>query len=211
MNMNLQENIQRIREIMEVKPLNENTSKFRGKFGDFINRIFKNKKDKGDVSNAVQKIVNVGNKYEQKYGKHGDGIVETFTMFNERDKYNSLLDIDIFTEETMKCITFYLTDFVNDQSSKVSYSYEFYKTLYYKDGVLTDEFSFINQDGNSICSTDTLEGEKGGCTLSSEVKQNILKRYEKDSTFISSQIQDYQDIKRQDYQDLKRYLDRISY
>ena len=107
----------------------------------------------------------------------------------------SLLDIDIFTEETMKCITFYLTDFVNDQSSKVSYSYEFYKTLYYKDGVLTDEFSFINQDGNSICSTDTLEGDKGGCTLSSEVKQNILKRYEKDS----------------DYQNLKRYLDRISY
>jgi len=190
--MNLQENIERIREIMEVQPLNENVSKFRGKFGDFINRIFKNKKNQGS---DVQEIVNVGNKYEQKYGKHGDGIVETFTIVDERTKYNSLLDIHIFTEETMKCITFYFDYYVNDESSKLRYSYEFYKTLYYKDGVLTDEFSFINQDNNSICSTDTLEGEKGGCTLSSEVKQNILKRYEKSS----------------DYQNLKIFLDRISY
>ncbi len=191
MNMNLQENIQRIREIMEVQPLNENVSKFRGKFGDFINRIFKNKKNQG---NAAQEIVNVGNKYEQKYGKHGDGIVETFTIVHERGEYNSLLDIDIFTEETMKCITFYLNYYVNDQSPKVRYSYEFYKTLYYKDGVLTDEYSFVNENDNRVCSTDTLEGEKGGCTLSSEVKQNILKRYEKNS----------------DYQNLKIYLDRIS-
>ena len=41
MDMNLQENVDRIREIMEVKPLNENTSKFRLKFGDFINKIFR--------------------------------------------------------------------------------------------------------------------------------------------------------------------------
>jgi len=204
MNMNLQENIQRIREIMEVQPLNEYVSKFRGKFGDFINRIFKNKKNQGNdaielpndgyIDKQRQKNVNDKNKYEQKYGKHGDGIVETFTIVHERGESNSLLDIDIFTEETMKCITFYFNYYVNDQSPKVRYSYEFYKTLYYKDGVLTDEYSFVNENDNRVCSTDTLEGEKGGCTLSSEVKQNILKRYEKNS----------------DYQNLKIYLDRIS-
>jgi hypothetical protein len=197
--MNLQENIQRIREIMEVQPLNENVSKFRGKFGDFINRIFKNKKNQG---NDAQEIVNVGNKYDQKYGKSEGGIVESFTIVEDSVKtglgYLSLLDIIIFTEEvkdaTKLSLTYYLTYFVNDESSKEKYNYEYYKGVYYTNRVLTDEFSFVNENGNSVCNTDTLDGQKGGCTLSSEVKQNILKRYEKDP----------------DYQNLTRFLDRIS-
>ena len=195
MDMNLQENVDRIREIMEVKPLNENTSKFRLKFGDFINKIFKKKK--GNSSNDMRIIVNPENKYDQKYGINvqNGGIVDSFTTYQEgNNNYNSLLDIIIFTEETMKYITYYLEYSVNDQSSKVRYDYQFFKALYYKDKVLTDEYSFITQDGNNLCKTDTLGGQKGGCTLSSEVKQNILKRYEKD----------------RDYQKLKGYLDRIS-
>jgi hypothetical protein len=193
MDMNLQENVDRIREIMEVKPLNENTSKFRLKFGDFINKIFKKKK--GNSSNDIRIIVNPENKYDQKYGisaKNG-GIVESFTTYERGDEYNSLLDIIIFTEETMKYITYYLNYSVND-TLPTQYNYEFFKSLYYKDKVLTDEYSSITQDGNNLCKTDTLGGQKGGCTLSSEVKQNILKRYEKD----------------RDYQKLKGYLDRIS-
>jgi hypothetical protein len=58
--MNLQEQINRTKELMGLQPLNEGIFRQKGKFKDFLRKLFK--KDNGE------EILDDVNKYEEKYG-----------------------------------------------------------------------------------------------------------------------------------------------
>ena len=202
--MNLQEQINRTKTLMGLKPLNEGIFKQKGKLKDILGKLFKRKDSEEEVINQV-------NQYEQKYGitmgneVYVDGITllkRTNTQYdsNSADSENVLIQISVLTDtpvalpsdKTKKSSrTSYLITFEKTAGDNITKSYHYFKCFYFIDGQQTDEISQVREGQNYTCSTNTLEGRSGGCTLSQEVRDEMLKSFESDKDF--TQLQSYLD------------------
>ena len=202
--MNLQEQISRTKTLMGIQPLNEGIFKGKGKFKDLLNNLFK----KDDSQQVLDEL----NKYEEKYGTElgNETFVDSVRLLR---KIQTQSNSDSAKYEEFFTSIIILTDspvtFISDDTkevSRVSYRvtyqrkegniitfYEYGKFLYFIDGQQTDELSSIKVNKDFTCSTNTLEGKSGGCNLSQEVRDEILKSYEGTS----------------DYEIAKTYLDKI--
>ena len=201
--MRLQEQLNRTKELMGLQPLNEGIFRQKGKFKDFIRKLFK--KDNGE------EILNDVNKYEEKYGTElgNETYVDSVKLLrtiqtrnnNEISFEQFFTTIGILTDSpvalkgdnTKKASRVsFIVKFQKQEGTNITY-YEYGKFLYFIDGEQTDEISQIREGKNFTCVTDTLEGKTGGCNLSQEVRDEILKSYENTS----------------DYESAKNYLDKI--
>jgi hypothetical protein len=202
--MNLQEQISRTKTLMGIQPLNEGVFKGKGKFKDLLNNLFK----KDDSQQVLDEL----NKYEEKYGTElgNETFVDSVKLLR---KIQTQSNSDSAKYEEFFTSIIILTDspvtFISDDTkevSRVSYRvtyqrkegniitfYEYGKFLYFIDGQQTDELSSMKVNKDFTCSTNTLEGKSGGCNLSQEVRDEILKSYEGTS----------------DYEIAKTYLDKI--
>jgi hypothetical protein len=202
--MNLQEQISRTKTLMGIQPLNEGVFKGKGKFKDLLNNLFK----KDDSQQVLDEL----NKYEEKYGTElgNETFVDSVRLLR---KIQTQSNSDSAKYEEFFTSIIILTDspvtFISDDTkevSRVSYRvtyqrkegniitfYEYGKFLYFIDGQQTDELSSMRVNKDFTCSTNTLEGKSGGCNLSQEVRDEILKSYEGTS----------------DYEMCKTYLDKI--
>jgi hypothetical protein len=202
--MNLQEQISRTKTLMGIQPLNEGVFKGKGKFKDLLNNLFK----KDDSQQVLDEL----NKYEEKYGTElgNETFVDSVRLLR---KIQTQSNSDSAKYEEFFTSIIILTDspvtFISDDTkevSRVSYRvtyqrkegniitfYEYGKFLYFIDGQQTDELSSMKVNKDFTCSTNTLEGKSGGCNLSQEVRDEILKSYEGTS----------------DYEMCKTYLDKI--
>jgi hypothetical protein len=202
--MNLQEQISRTKTLMGIQPLNEGVFKGKGKFKDLLNNLFK----KDDSQQVLDEL----NKYEEKYGTElgNETFVDSVKLLR---KIQTQSNSDSAKYEEFFTSIIILTDspvtFISDDTkevSRVSYRvtyqrkegniitfYEYGKFLYFIDGQQTDELSSMKVNKDFTCSTNTLEGKSGGCNLSQEVRDEILKSYEGTS----------------DYEMCKTYLDKI--
>ena len=202
--MNLHEQISRTKTLMGIQPLNEGVFKGKGKFKDLLNNLFK----KDDSQQVLDEL----NKYEEKYGTElgNETFVDSVRLLR---KIQTQSNSDSAKYEEFFTSIIILTDspvtFISDDTkevSRVSYRvtyqrkegniitfYEYGKFLYFIDGQQTDELSSMRVNKDFNCSTNTLEGKSGGCNLSQEVRDEILKSYEGTS----------------DYEMCKTYLDKI--
>jgi hypothetical protein len=202
--MNLQEQISRTKTLMGIQPLNEGVFKGKGKFKDLLNNLFK----KDDSQQVLDEL----NKYEEKYGTElgNETFVDSVRLLR---KIQTQSNSDSAKYEEFFTSIIILTDspvtFISDDTkevSRVSYRvtyqrkegniitfYEYGKFLYFIDGQQTDELSSMKVNKDFTCSTNTLEGKSGGCNLSQEIRDEILKSYEGTS----------------DYEMCKTYLDKI--
>jgi hypothetical protein len=202
--MNLQEQVSRIKSMMGIQPLNEGVFKGKGKFKDLLNNLFK----KDDSQQVLDEL----NKYEEKYGTElgNETFVDSVRLLR---KIQTQSNSDSAKYEEFFTSIIILTDspvtFISDDTkevSRVSYRvtyqrkegniitfYEYGKFLYFIDGQQTDELSSMRVNKDFTCSTNTLEGKSGGCNLSQEVRDEILKSHEGTS----------------DYEIAKTYLDKI--
>jgi len=202
--MNLHEQISRTKTLMGIQPLNEGVFKGKGKFKDLLNNLFK----KDDSQQVLDEL----NKYEEKYGTElgNETFVDSVRLLR---KIQTQSNSDSAKYEEFFTSIIILTDspvtFISDDTkevSRVSYRvtyqrkegniitfYEYGKFLYFIDGQQTDELSSMKVNKDFTCSTNTLEGKSGGCNLSQEVRDEILKSYEGTS----------------DYEMCKTYLDKI--
>jgi len=202
--MKLHEQISRTKTLMGIQPLNEGVFKGKGKFKDLLNNLFK----KDDSQQVLDEL----NKYEEKYGTElgNETFVDSVRLLR---KIQTQSNSDSAKYEEFFTSIIILTDspvtFISDDTkevSRVSYRvtyqrkegniitfYEYGKFLYFIDGQQTDELSSMKVNKDFTCSTNTLEGKSGGCNLSQEVRDEILKSYEDTS----------------DYETCKTYLDKI--
>jgi hypothetical protein len=202
--MNLHEQISRTKTLMGIQPLNEGVFKGKGKFKDLLNNLFK----KDDSQQVLDEV----SKYEEKYGTElgNETFVDSVRLLR---KIQTQSNSDSAKYEEFFTSIIILTDspvtFISDDTkevSRVSYRvtyqrkegniitfYEYGKFLYFIDGQQTDELSSMKVNKDFTCSTNTLEGKSGGCNLSQEVRDEILKSYEGTS----------------DYEIAKTYLDKI--
>jgi len=202
--MNLQEQVSRIKSIMGIQPLNEGIFKGKGKFKNLLKKLFK----KDDSQQVLDEL----NKYEEKYGTElgNETFVDSVRLLRKiqtQSNSNSAKYEEFFT--SIIILTDSPVTFISDDTkevSRVSYRvtyqrkegniitfYEYGKFLYFIDGQQTDELSSMRVNKDFTCSTNTLEGKSGGCNLSQEIRDEILKSYEGTS----------------DYETCKTYLDKI--
>ena len=203
--MNLHEEVSRIKSMMGIQPLNEGIFKGKGKFKDLLKKLFK--KDNS------QQVLDEVNKYEEKYGTElgNETFVDSVKLLRKiQTQYNnnSAKYEQIFT--SIAILTDSPVTFISDDTkevSRVSYHvmyqkdegkdtitfYDYSKFLYFIDGQQTDEMSQMRVHKDITCFTSTLEGKSGGCNLSQEIRDEILKSYEDTS----------------DYETCKTYLDKI--
>jgi hypothetical protein len=189
---------------MGIQPLNEGIFKGKGKFKDLLNNLFK----KDDSQQLLDEV----NKYEEKYGTElgNETFVDSVKLLrkiqtqsnSDSPKYEEFFtSIAILTDSP---VTFISDD--TKEVSRVSYRvayqrkegniitlYDYSKFLYFIDGQQTDEMSQMRVNKDFTCFTSTLEGKSGGCNLSQEIRDEILKSYEDTS----------------DYETCKTYLDKI--
>ncbi len=202
--MNLHEQISRTKTLMGIQPLNEGIFKGKGKFKDLLKNLFK----KDDSQQLLDEV----NKYEEKYGTElgNETFVDSVKLLrkiqtqsnSDSPKYEEFFtSIAILTDSP---VTFISDD--TKEVSRVSYRvayqrkegniitlYDYSKFLYFIDGQQTDEMSQMRVNKDFTCFTSTLEGKSGGCNLSQEIRDEILKSYEDTS----------------DYETCKTYLDKI--
>ena len=202
--MNLHEQISRTKTLMGIQPLNEGVFKGKGKFKDLLNNLFK----KDDSQQLLDEV----NKYEEKYGTElgNETFVDSVKLLRKiqtQSNSNSAKYEEFFT--SIAILTDSPVTFISDDTkevSRVSYrvayqrkegniitSYDYSKFLYFIDGQQTDEMSQMRVHKDITCFTSTLEGKSGGCNLSQEIRDEILKSYEDTS----------------DYETCKTYLDKI--
>ena len=202
--MNLHEQISRTKTLMGIQPLNEGVFKGKGKFKDLLNNLFK----KDDSQQLLDEV----NKYEEKYGTElgNETFVDSVKLLRKiqtQSNSNSAKYEEFFT--SIAILTDSPVTFISDDTkevSRVSYRvayqrkegniitfYDYSKFLYFIDGQQTDEMSQMRVNKDFTCFTSTLEGKSGGCNLSQEVRDEILKSYEDTS----------------DYETCKTYLDKI--
>ena len=186
---------------MGLQPLNEGIFRQKGKLKDILGKLFRK-------NDTTERVINDINPYEVKYGKDVgnftvDGIDVMYTSDEqinngESKSQNIFCSISVITNEpqplpgdnTKKSgAVAYMVIYENTQGSNVSEYYEYFKSLYYIDGQQTDELSQMRVGQDFTCSTNTLQGESGGCTLPQDVKDKILKSFEKNEDF--TQIQTY--------------------
>jgi hypothetical protein len=189
---------------MGIQPLNEGIFKGKGKFKDLLNNLFK----KDDSQQLLDEV----NKYEEKYGTElgNETFVDSVKLLrkiqtqsnSDSPKYEEFFtSIAILTDSP---VTFISDD--TKEVSRVSYRvmyqrkegniitfYDYSKFLYFIDEQQTDEMSQMRVNKDFTCFTSTLEGKSGGCNLSQEIRDEILKSYEDTS----------------DYETCKTYLDKI--
>jgi hypothetical protein len=189
---------------MGIQPLNEGIFKGKGKFKDILKNLFK----KDDSQQVLDEV----NKYEEKYGTElgNETFVDSVKLLRKiqtQSNSNSSKYEEFFT--SIAILTDSPVTFISDDTkevSRVSYRvayqrkegniikfYEYGKFLYFIDGQQTDELSSMRVNKDFTCSTNTLEGKSGGCNLSQEIRDEILKSYEDTS----------------DYETCKTYLDKI--
>ena len=201
--MNLQEQINRTKELMGLQPLNEGIFKKKGKLKDFIKKLFK--KDNSE------EVLDDVNKYEEKYGTElgNETYVDSVkllrkiqTQNNNETKYEEIFTkiailtdspVPLIGDNTKKTSRVSFVVMVQKKEGNTTMFYEYSKFLYFIDGEQTDERSQIREGKNFTCYTNTLEGNAGGCNLSQEVRDEILKSYENTP----------------DYEIVKTYLDKI--
>lgn len=209
--MNLHEQISRTKTLMGIQPLNEGIFRKKGKLKDLIKNLF-NKR--GNNEQIVQEI----SPYIVKYGKQSnsfyvDGVNLMITS-------NEQLSNSEAKSEMIFCTIFIITDTpqplpddASKNSTNISYSitfqktegntttqfYEYFKSVFLVDGVVTDEMSQLRETGNKFtCSTSTLEKTKmsgepldTGCVLPEEVKEIVLNAFKDNESFF--QVQSYLD------------------
>ena len=201
--MKLHEQLNRTKELMGLQPLNEGIFRQKGKFKDFLMKLFK--KDNSE------EVLDDVNKYEEKYGTElgNETYVDMVkllgkiqTQNNNETKYEEIFTkIGILTDSPVPLIgdntkktsrVSFIVAFQKKEGNTTMF-YEYSKFLYFIDGEQTDEHSQIREGKNFTCYTNTLEGNAGGCNLSQEVRDEILKSYENTP----------------DYEIAKTYLDKI--
>ena len=199
--MNLQEQINRTKELMGLQPLNEGIFKKKGKLKDFIKKLFKKG---GNGEQIAQEI----NPYEDKYGKENSGCFvdgQNFMIVSNKQKGDEVKSLDVF------CSIFVITDnptplpsdntkestnisygviFQKKEGNDIKVFYDYFKSVYVIDGQVTDEVSQLRElGGNFTCSTSTLENNGSGCSLPEDVKEIILKAFENNKNYSSVQSQ----------------------
>ena len=212
--MNLHEQISRTKTLMGIEPLNEGIFRKKGKFFDLFKRKkIKNKKGK-TIGELVPPSEFPEDKFETKYGDlmGAETFVESLTLLSEKQNDKGVTDNT--TLQTTKTQD-YNEDFFSgtiqtivgprplpsDPSKKVTNKailigfqnrkgndfelYQYFKIIYYIDGVQTDVLSEIQVNQNQTCSTNTLEGKDGNCEFSSEIKDKILNTFEGDTELLS--------------------------
>jgi hypothetical protein len=203
--MNLQEQINRTKTLMGLQPLNEGIFKQGGKFKDLIKKIF----NRGD---SAEQVIEEVNPYEVKYGKDtGNSTVDGIRLNStsneqinnsEAKSQNIFCSIGIITDQPQPLPSdntkqstniAYHVIYQNTQGSNITEYYEYFKSVYMLDGQQTDELSQMREGQNFTCSTNTLQGKTGGCSLSQELRDKILKSFESNK----------------DFTQLKSYLDKI--
>lgn len=190
--------------MMGLQPLNEGIFRQRGKLKDILGKLFR----KDDTR---ERVINDINPYEVKYGKDLENVtvdgIDVMYTYEEQINNGEAKSQDIFCsiyiitnepqplpgDNTKKSGTVaYMVTYENTQGSNVSEYYDYFKSLYYIDGQQTDELSEMEVGQDFTCSTNTLRGESGGsggCVLPQDVKDKILKSFEKSEDF--TQIQTY--------------------
>ena len=200
--MNLQEQINRTKTLMGLKPLNEGIFKQNGKLKDILGKLFRK-------NDTTEQVVNDINPYEVKYGKDtGNFTVDGINVMSTENTQASgntqsqqvYCSVSVITDQeqplpgdnTKKSsnVAYHVT-YQNTQGSNVSEYYEYFKSLYFIDGQQTDELSQMRVGQDFTCSTNTLQGKSGGCTLPQDVKDKILKSFENNKDF--TQLQSYLD------------------
>jgi len=187
--MNLHEQISRTKTLMGIQPLNEGIFKGKGKFKDLLKNLFK----KDDSQQLLDEV----NKYEEKYGTElgNETFVDSVKLLRKiqtQSNSNSPKYEEFFT--SIAILTDSPVTFISDDTkevSRVSYRvmyqrqegniitfYDYSKFLYFIDGQQTDEMSQMRVNKDFTCFTSTLEGKSGGCNLSQEIRDEILKSYE---------------------------------
>lgn len=208
--MNLQEQLNRTKELMGLQPLNEGFFKKTGKFLD----IFKRKEYKNKTGEVVAQRIPPSEIPEDKYKtKYGDlmgastmveGLTELYTLQDDKTSVDkntdkttgssefkqNFFDASIQTIYTPQPLPSDPTKKVNTKSFLVyyqekvgnkSYTYQYFKVYYFINDKITDILSEIQQDTQQICATNTLEGKNGNCEFSSQIKERILKGFKDNS------------------------------
>ena len=203
--MNLQEQINRTKTLMGLQPLNEGIFKQGGKFKDLIKKLF-------NRSGSAEQVIEEVNPYEVKYGKDtGNCMVDGIRVMStsneqinnsEAKSQNIFCSVGIITDEPQPLPSdntkqstniAYHVIYQNTQGSNITEYYDYFKSVYMIDGQQTDELSQMREGQNFTCSTNTLQGKTGGCSLSQELIDKILKSFESNK----------------DFTQLKSYLDKI--
>ena len=212
--MNLHEQISRTKTLMGIQPLNEGIFRKKGKFFDLFKRKkIKNKKGE-TIGELVPPSEIPEDKYETKYGDlmGAETFVEGLKLLSKKQNVKGVTDN--ITGQTTKTQE-YNEDFFSssiqtivgprplpsDPSKKVTNVgivigfqnrkgndfelYQYFKMIYYIDGVQTDVLSEIQVNKNQTCSTNTLEGKDGNCEFSSEIKDKILNTFEGNTELLS--------------------------
>ncbi len=208
--MRLQEQLNRTKELMGLKPLNEGVFKKVGKFLD----IFKRKKYKNKKGLVVAELIPPSeipeDKYETKYGDlmgaptMVEGLTELYTLQHDKTSVDKNTDkttgsqelkqnffkASIHTIYTPQPLPSDTTKKVNTKSFLVYYqekvgdkyyTYQYFKVYYFIDDKITDTLSEIQENRQQTCTTNTLEGKNGNCEFSSKIKDRILKGCKSDS------------------------------
>ena len=199
---NLQEQIERIQSIMGIQPLNEGVFNTTGNFKDLLRKLFNKNQNAEEVVNSI-------NPYETKYGKKtGNSTVDGITVntiSNEQASGNTqsqqiFCKVSVITDQEQPLPSdpnkkssnvAYMVMFQKTDGNNITEYYEYFKSLYLIDGQQTDELSQMRDKQNFTCSTNTLEGKTGGCSLPQEVRDTILKSFESNKDF--AQLQSYLD------------------
>ena len=201
--MNLNEEINRTKTLMGLKPINEGLFKQRGKFKDILRKIF-------TKSNTATQVAIQLSPYEMKYGKDGgDCNVNGITLMNTSDEHknntevktqNTYCSIAIVTDAPQPLPTdntkksshiSYMVVYENTQGTNITEFYEYFKSVYLIDGKQSDEISHIRVGQDFKCSTSTLENKPGSCSFSQEMKDKILKTFDNKNSQEVAQLQSY--------------------
>lgn len=203
--MNLQEQISRTKTLMGIQPLNEGIFRQKGKLKDLIKKLFNRG---GNTEQIVQEI----NPYLVKYGRYNgnpctvDGtnlMITSNEQLSNSDDKSEIIFCTIFiitdapqplpddTSKNSTNISYALT-FQKTEGNTITQFYEYFKSVFLVDGVVTDEMSQLRETGGKFtCSTSTLENNGSGCNLPEEVKEIVLNAFKDNESFF--QVQSYLD------------------
>jgi hypothetical protein len=187
--------------LTRIQSLNEGIFRKKGKLKDLIKNLFNRG---GNNEQIVQEI----DPYLVKYGRYA-GNPCTVDGTNLMITSNEQLSNSEAKSEIIFCTIFIITDDpqplpddASKNSTNISYAltfqktegntitqfYQYFKSVFLVDGVVTDEISQLRETGNKFtCSTSTLENKGSGCTLPQEVTEIVLNAFKDNEKFFEVQ------------------------
>ena len=183
--MNLQEQINRTKTLMGLKPLNEGVLRKSGSLKDILKGVFEKEPQQVVTNPFVEKYGNILtaptsmfgvtlNASGQETNNNVTTTTQTLCKVFISTTQPQPMPSDVNKKVTHASYKVELTETINGQETITIY----FKSAYYIDNVLTDHLSSLSTNGQESCVSNSLEGKTEACQFPQETKDKLMAKFQ---------------------------------